>query len=79
MFEMCFVKHSFYGACSAILGYNREKFDCDIDYCHYRWPHKFLQMVELDEDVADAVKALLYFLITLRVAAFLIMNYRLKH
>lgn len=79
IFEMSFVKHAMDGASVAILGSNRTKFDCDADYCHYRWPHRFLQSLGMQEDLTKSLQALLIFLFIFRIAAFCIMYIRLKH
>lgn len=79
IFEISFVKHAVDGASIAILGWNRSKFECTSDYCHYSWPYKFLDTIGMQEDLIKAVKMLLLFLVLFRVSAFCIINYRLKH
>lgn len=77
---MSFVKHAMHAGTVAILGWNRAKFDCDTsDYCHYRSPQKFLESLGIQDELVKEMNWLLLFLVFFRVAAFCIMNYRLKH
>lgn len=79
IFEISFVKHAMDGATISLFGWKRAKFNCYADYCHYRWPQKFIESIGMHEDFLRAVQALLFFLVFFRVTAFCIMNYRLKH
>lgn len=79
MFEVSFVKHALDGASVTILGWNRTKFECKSDYCHYSLPRKFLDTIGMKEDLIKSVNMLLLFMVLFRVAAFCIINYRLKH
>ena len=35
----------------AIYGYDREKFQCDVQNCTFRKPKEFLQFLDIDEDL----------------------------
>lgn len=74
-----FFSTALYAGSVAVLGWNRPKFDCNVNYCHYRSPQKFLENLEIDENLTKPIGALLIFLVGFRVVAFYIMSYRMKH
>lgn len=81
IFDMNFVKRAGDAGMAAILGYNRTRLNCnEAFYCHYQEPKKFLDAIGLDDKITlDCMAVLVAYLIGLRLAAFLVMNYRLKH
>lgn len=79
IFELSFVKHAFDGASNSILGYSREKMNCADLYCHFQWPHKFLESIGVDDNMYKVIQSLLAFLVIFRLTAYCIINYRLKH
>lgn len=79
MFYSSFLKHGLDGSFLAIFGYHRSKLDCEADYCHFRWPHKFLESLGINASYGDAVSAVIFSLFLFRIAAFFVIKYRLKH
>lgn len=80
LFHISFLKYALQGATVAIFGYDRPKLDCDETYCHFVLPKKFLQEIDmLRADFVEAVIALLVIFFVFRVAAFYVMQYRLKN
>lgn len=67
------------GVVGAIYGLNRETLDCPEDqYCHYKYPKKFLEDVGVRSDQFDNdVVALLIFLFVMRIAAYAVLKYKL--
>lgn len=78
IFQISFIKHSLDAGATAVLGWNRDKMECNENYCHYQLPKKFLNTIDLNENIMMSIRALVTFLVVFRVTAFLIMNYRLK-
>lgn len=78
LFNLSFIKHAFDGSMISIFGFNREKMNCDADYCHFRQPNKFLEFLEIDESFLSIMLKLLGFTVVFRVIAFLVMYVRLK-
>lgn len=79
MFEVSFIRHGFEGSMQAVFGFDREKMDCDADYCHYRLPNKFLESLGIAESLGSALTKLATFALVSRVIAFVIMWLRLRH
>ncbi|EDS38493.1 abc transporter [Culex quinquefasciatus] len=80
LFHVSFLKYALQGATVAIFGYDRPKLDCDETYCHFVLPKKFLQEIDMVRaDFVEAVIALLVIFFVFRVAAFYVMQYRLRN
>ncbi|KAG5672562.1 hypothetical protein PVAND_002680 [Polypedilum vanderplanki] len=79
IFQISFIKYSLDAGATVILGWNREKLHCSEDYCHYQIPKKFLNTIDLNQNLWLSVQALIIFLIVFRLTAFIIMRYRLKN
>lgn len=67
------------GVVGAIYGLDRPTIDCpDDQYCHYRYPKKFLEDVAVKADqFGNDVIALVLFWFVLRIGAFVILKYKL--
>ena len=80
LFETCYSKHAVDGAAAVILGYDRGKLDCrDADYCHFRSPRKFMDMLGLKENLPKAYFGLISSLVVYHILAFYIMRSRLRN
>lgn len=79
IFETSYIKHAFEGSMQAIFGFNRDKLNCDDEYCHYRWPNKFMESVGVFDEYSNVILKLIAFVFIFRIIAFIIMSYRLKH
>lgn len=81
VFDINFVKNAGDASLATLLGYNRPKLNCDDQiYCHFDRPQKFLELIGVEDEVTSfAIATILIYLIGFRIAAFCIMNYRLKH
>lgn len=81
VFELCFVKHAGDASVASILGYNRSKLICDEEvYCHFQRPEKFIETLGIRDYIpVETVVSLFTFLVTFRLVAFYMINYRLKH
>lgn len=78
LFQGSFIKYALDGLMTAIFGYNRDKMKCSVNYCHYRWPHKFLESLEVNETLYTVIIKLLAFVIVFRILSFVIMKHRLR-
>lgn len=78
LFEVSFIKHALTGCMQAIFGFNRKKMQCNAEYCHYRWPEKFLEAVGITDSYSNVIVKLITFAFAFRIIAFVIMWYRLK-
>lgn len=79
IFETSFIKHALEGSMQAIFGFSRDKMDCDVGYCHYRWPSKFMDSVGITDSYSNVVFKLVTFAFIFRIIAFIIIWLRLKH
>lgn len=79
LFYSSFLKHALDGGLLAIFGFNRPKLECDAVYCHYRWPHKFLETLGVETSFTDALVVIIFSLFLFRTIAFFVIKYRLKH
>lgn len=78
IFEASFTRHAFDGSMQAIFS-ERGKMQCEAAYCHFRWPHKFLDSLEITEMLSTSLAKLVTFALVFRVIAFAIMYHRLRH
>lgn len=79
LFYSSFLKHALDADFLVIFGYDREKLNCDAIYCHYRWPHKFLESLGVQTTFQQALNVILFSLLLFRILAFFVIRYRLKH
>lgn len=81
LFHISFLKYAFEGAALAVFGYNRPKMQCPEDkFCFYNHPLKLLKDMGLQN--GSFLKAFISLTLTcfiIRVLAFYIMSYRIKH
>lgn len=78
-FHASFLKHALDADLIVIFGFNRTKLDCNADYCHFRWPHKFLESLGVQTTFHDALFYIVVSLFLFRILAFFVIKYRLKH
>lgn len=79
LFHISYLKYAAEGATHAIFGFNRPKLECNDIYCHYRFPLKFMKLVDMHHnDYITTFIVLLVICILLRIIAFFIMALRLK-
>lgn len=79
LFYCSFLKHSLDAGFLTIFGFDRSKLECEAIYCHFRWPHKFLDTLGVDTSFGDALLVIVFSLVLFRVAAFIVVQQRLKH
>ena len=79
LFYSSFLKHALDAGMEAIFGFNRKKLNCEADYCHYRWPHKFLESLGVQTTFTNALYVIIFSLFLFRLTAFFVIKYRLKH
>lgn len=79
LFYSSFLKHGLDAGFLAIFGFNRTKLECEAIYCHYRWPHKFLESLGVETSFGDALAVIVLSLFLFRLAAFFVIKLRLKH
>lgn len=80
MSYMSYLRFGLEGLVEAIYGMNRDTLECpgDVLYCHYRYPSKLLEEVGVSADQFDNdVIILIFFVIILRIAAFLLLKRKL--
>lgn len=78
LFDLSFIKYAFDGSMLSIFGFNRGKLKCDATYCHFRWPEKFLNFLQVSDNYHSILIKLLIFTFVFRIIAFTIMYIRLK-
>lgn len=73
------MKHGLDGFTSLILGFNRTNMDCSDMYCHWITPRKFLNMIEMEENIPKVFYSLAALGLVFHVLTYLIMRFRLQH
>ncbi|XP_048480455.1 ATP-binding cassette sub-family G member 1 [Plutella xylostella] len=75
-----YLRYGLEGYIGAIYGRNRPTLDCNEEkYCHYRYPAKFLAEVAMSPDMFwFDIMALTITVVILRVAAFLLLKWKLN-
>jgi hypothetical protein len=77
-FSTSYLKYAFDGLLTTLLGFNRPKLECSEVYCHYQSPKKFLEFLDINQNLRAIIIVLASYMLVLRVIAWGIMNYRLK-
>ncbi|ENN82317.1 hypothetical protein YQE_01307, partial [Dendroctonus ponderosae] len=74
-----YLRYGLEGVVGAIYGLNRPTIDCPEDqYCHYRYPKKFLEDIAVKSDqFSNDVIALVLFWFILRTLSFVVLKYKL--
>lgn len=79
LFYISYGKHSLDANLLAILGFDRPKLDCNVIYCHFRWPHKFLETLGVDGNYSNALVYIIISIFVFRIAAYFLIRRQLKH
>lgn len=75
-----YVRYTFEGSMIAVFGLNRKKLTCNQDYCHFKYPMKFLDMMSMDGDMTTYlidVGALLLVFVLLRISVYFVLRVKL--
>ncbi|XP_075224132.1 ATP-binding cassette sub-family G member 1 [Lycorma delicatula] len=76
---LSYLRYSLEGYVAAIYGMDRETLPCDIYYCHYKYPEKFMREIAMRGDQFwNDIYALLLTLIITRVFAYLLLRWRIQ-
>ncbi|XP_044748317.1 ATP-binding cassette sub-family G member 4-like [Coccinella septempunctata] len=76
-----YVKYSFEGTMIAMYGLNRQKLECNIDYCHFKYPKQFLEDMSMKDDMNTFildVSVLLAIFLTLRFFTYFVLRIKLR-
>jgi hypothetical protein len=77
--HVSFFRYALEGYVEAVYGFDRPVFTCYTDYCHYRFPSKFLQEVAMDKiNVEFAIEMMVLTLILTRVAGYFILSWKVR-
>lgn len=72
VFHISFLKYGFEGLVLSVFGYDRGKIPCNADYCHFVYPEKFLDEMDMENAVySHSVYFLIGLVFFLRILAFL--------
>ena len=76
---VAYVRYGFEGVMWAIYGFDRTPLHCSIPYCHFKYPIKFLEELDLDKGVfwIDVV-SLLTFFVGLRIIGYFVLRYKIR-
>lgn len=78
--HMSYLKYGFEASMISIYGLNRKKLDCDIDYCHFKDPKKFLKQMSMKGDMHSYLidfSVLLGLFFLLRIGAYFVLRIKL--
>lgn len=74
-----YVRYAFEGTLLSIYGFGREDLDCEIEYCYFKDPVKFLEEMDVDDSklYVDVI-VLLGFFFVLRIIGYIVLRWRLR-
>ncbi|XP_018319945.1 ATP-binding cassette sub-family G member 4 isoform X2 [Agrilus planipennis] len=76
---LSYIRYGFEGTALATYGFNRPKLTCSSQYCHFKSPKTTLEELDMvNSNYTIDIVALVVIFITLRVAAFLFLRWKLK-
>ena len=70
--DISFFRYSIEGFLQALYGYERSTLDCNVDFCYYKSPQKFLKDMDMNGDRYGTDIVVLCSWIVLLVALFYI-------
>lgn len=77
--HVSFLRYALEGYVEAVYGFNRRVFSCYIDYCHYRYPTKFLKDVAMDHiDVIFTIEMLVLTLLLTRTIGYIALWWKVR-
>jgi len=75
---VAYVRYGFEGTMQAIYGFDRQKLNCSQPYCHFKYPEKFLEELDLNNAIYWVdVLVLFGFFVLLRLAGYFVLKFRL--
>nr|CAI5864439.1 unnamed protein product [Callosobruchus analis] len=77
---MSYLKYGFEASMVAIYGLNRGKLECKIDYCHFKYPKKFLDQMSMNGDMNTYlidIGVLSGLFVFLRICAYFVLRIKL--
>lgn len=78
IFEFIFLKYANDAITQALFGYDRERFECDEMYCHFRDPQVFLKMIEVPENTMRTYYNFPIIMFVVHIFTYYNMNKRLR-
>lgn len=79
LFHVSYLKYGFEGLMLSIFGYDRGKLPCSIDYCHFVYPDKFLDQMDMEDAVySHCIYFLLGLTIFIRTVTYFILQGRVR-
>ena len=79
LFHVSYIKYGLEGAMLSIFGYNRTKLECNVMYCHYKYPSKFLDEIDMKEaSYSYSVLILLGMCLAIRILTYYVLYYRIR-
>ncbi|XP_018574647.1 ATP-binding cassette sub-family G member 1 isoform X2 [Anoplophora glabripennis] len=79
LFHISFLKYGFEGLVLSVLGYDRGKLPCNADYCHFVYPEKFLDQMDMEHaSYSQAVIFLISLITLIRFVAYFALSIQIK-
>lgn len=79
IFHISYLKYGFEGMVLSVLGYERGKLPCNADYCHYVYPKKFLNQMDMDQaKYSTAVIFLVSLVFIVRLIAYFALSIQIR-
>ncbi|EFA01493.1 ATP-binding cassette sub-family G member 1 [Tribolium castaneum] len=79
LFHISFLKYGLEGLVLSVLGYDRGKLPCSADYCHFVYPEKFLDQMDMEyAQYSTAVIFMLSLVAIIRIAAYFALSLQIK-
>lgn len=76
-----FMRYSFEGCMIPIFGLGRGKLDCNEEYCHFKYPERFLETMTINGDLDTYIMdvcVLIFFFIIARAALYFLLRIQIK-
>lgn len=76
---LSYIRYGFEGTALATYGFDRQKLQCSVPYCHFKSPTTTLEELDmLKSDYNVDIFALIGIFFVLRIAAFMFLRWKLK-
>lgn len=76
---LSYIRYGFEGTALATYGFNRTKLTCNQEYCHFKYPIRTLEELDMaDADYNVDIIALVVIFFVLRISAYMFLRWKLK-
>ena len=75
---VAYVRYGFQGTMLAIYGFEREPLHCSTGYCHFKYPTKWLEEMDMEGHYWICVVALCAIFFVLRAVGYFVLRFKVR-